>query len=165
MKQQTPVRRTESFYLPPPSLPANAWDFVPPAERVWRWYEHTTQRRVVPPAGMLIGATVQARINHGRWVADCLCGSAQVVTPGDPRFACPECGWGWARIVFPERVAEAEAAVTARAPHEQNWWAADDDSWDRPRPTPPARDKPGPPTRGGPGGQPPTDDTRPTRVR
>ena len=133
--REIPVRRAQHFYTPPPSQRADAWDLVPAAERVWHWYEQQMQRRVRAPHGMLIGADTFARINHGRWVADCVCGSAQVVTPDDPRFACPECGWGWARIIFPDQPAAAEAAVAERAPHERNWWH-DDDKASRDRPWP-----------------------------
>lgn len=144
-QQDNPVRRAQHFYTPPPSQHPDTWDAVPAAERVWRWYEQQMQRRVAPPPGVLIGASLYARINHGRWVADCVCGSAQVVSPDDPRFACPECGYGWAQITFPDKPAAAEAEVSARPPHERNWWHADDKSaWDRPRPPTPEKD-PGPP--------------------
>ncbi|WP_330348177.1 hypothetical protein [Streptomyces sp. NBC_00582] len=126
------VVRAETFYLPPPRQPATAWDDVAPAERVFRWAEHRQQRRIVPPAGYIIGQQTYARINHNRWVADCPCGSAQVVTPADPRMACTECGLGWIRIVFPDDPAAAEASVAAELPHERNWWHDDDPSWDRP---------------------------------
>lgn len=142
--REIPVRRAQDFYTPPPSKRPDAWDAVPPAERVWHWYEQQMQRRVVPPAGVLIGASIYARINHGRWVADCPCGSAQVVTPDDPRFACPECGYGWAQLVFPAQPAAAEAEVSGRLPHERNWWHADDkESRDRPSLPRPGKD-PGP---------------------
>ncbi|MFD9515953.1 hypothetical protein [Streptomyces sp. NPDC059979] len=133
------TQRAEAFYRPPATMPGTAWDHVPPAERVWRWYENRAQRRLAPPAGILLGEKIYARINHNRWVADCVCGSAQVVTPTDPRFACPECGYGWAQILFPASPEAAEEAVSARAPHERNWWHDDDKSWDRPRPTLPEK--------------------------
>jgi hypothetical protein len=133
--QQIPVQRAQSFYTPPPRERPDAWDQVPPAERVWRWYEQQMQRRVVPPAGVLLGSSVFARLNHNRWVADCVCGSAQVVTPDDARFACPECGYGWVPITFPEKPGVVEAEVAAWPPHERNWWhPADAVAWDRPRP-------------------------------
>lgn len=130
-----PIKRAETFYLPPPSLPADAWDLVAPAERALRWYEEKQQRRLVAPSGFLLGRTAYARINAGRWVADCPCGSAQVVTPSDPRMCCPECGAGWWALAFPDDVAAAEQAVADRLPAEQNWWHPDDDTaWDRPAP-------------------------------
>lgn len=125
------VERAETFYQPPPRHPT-AWDQVPPAERVFRWAEHRQQRRLVPPAGVILGQQAYARINHNRWVADCPCGSAQVVTPADPRMACVECGAGWFRLIFPDDPAVAEQAVAELLPHERNWWHPDDaEAWDR----------------------------------
>jgi hypothetical protein len=125
------VLRAETFYLPPPHQPATVWDQVPVAERVFRWAEHRQQRRLVPPSGYVIGQAAYARINHNRWVADCPCGSAQVVSPADPRMACTECGLGWIRLIFPDDPAAAEASVADRLPAERNWWQDDDPSWDR----------------------------------
>ena len=121
-----PVLRAETFYLPPPRQPADAWDLIPPAERVFAWIEYRAQRRVVPPDGYIIGQRTWARINHNRWVADCPCGSAQVVSPADPRLACTECGYGWVLVVFPEDVAAVEASVEALLPHLRNWVHPDD---------------------------------------
>ncbi|GAB2714382.1 hypothetical protein [Streptomyces bullii] len=130
---QIPVERAEAFYLPPPSEPAEAWALVPPAERVFRWVELRQQRRITPPDGFLIGQRLYARINHNRWVADCPCGSAQVVTPVDPRFACTECGYGWVTLIFPVDVDAAEASVAEELPHLRNWWHSDDpDPWGHP---------------------------------
>ncbi len=127
------VARAETFYLPPPDQPANAWALIPPAERVFRWVEARQGRRLVPPDGFLLGHRVFARINHNKWVADCPCGSAQVVTPADPRLACTECGAGWFRLVFPADPAAAEAEVTDELPHLRNWWHPEDPTvWDRP---------------------------------
>lgn len=127
------VIRAESFYLPPPMQPHTVWDPVPPAERVFRWAELRQQRRLVPPTGYVLGHRIFARINHNRWVADCPCGSAQVVTPADPRMACTECLAGWFDLIFPEDPATAEASVANELPHERNWWHPDDDgAWDRP---------------------------------
>lgn len=128
-----PVQRAETFYLPPRPLPLTAWDLVPPAERCARWYEIKQQRGLRLPAGFLIGQKTWARINHNRWLADCPCGSAQVVSPDDARLACVECSLGWLTVVFPADVAAAEAAVADELPHLRNWWNPDDpDAWDRP---------------------------------
>ncbi|MGW0647899.1 hypothetical protein ACWD4T_03685 [Streptomyces umbrinus] len=123
-----PVERAEGYYLPPPgpSVPADAWALVPPAERVWRWVELQQQRRLTPPDGFVIGHRAYARINHNRWVADCPCGSAQVVTPSDPRMACTECGYGWLALVLPEDVEAVEESVADKLPHLRNWWHPDD---------------------------------------
>ncbi|MCZ0996398.1 hypothetical protein O1L44_30090 [Streptomyces noursei] len=75
-----PVVRAETFYLPSHPQRPDAWALIAPAERVFRWYEDRVQRRVRLPDGFVIGQKAFARINHNRWVADCPCGSAQVVT-------------------------------------------------------------------------------------
>lgn len=139
-----PVLRAETFYLPPPQLPADAWDLVPPAERVFRWYEYRVQRRVIPPDGFILGQHVYARINHNRWVADCRCGSAQVVSPADPRTACTECGLGWITLVFPEDPDAIEAALSELLPDERNWIHPDDDSDSWPAPSTPPTTTPEP---------------------
>lgn len=118
------VVRAETFYLPPPPLPADAWADVPAALLVWRWYETRMGRRVVPPADTdLTGETYFARINQNRWIADCSsCGSAAVVSPTDPRYACTECGWGWSALIFPAEVASVEASLMGLKPALRNWW-------------------------------------------
>ncbi|MEU0393804.1 hypothetical protein ABZ208_13675 [Streptomyces sp. NPDC006208] len=128
-----PVLRAEDFYLPPPGQPADAWRLVPPAERALRWYEEKAQRRLPRPQGTDLGPPTMARIDAGRWVADCPCGSAQVVTPEDPRMFCVEClPSAWLRVRFPTDVAAAEATVAAKPQHERFWWQPGDDAWNRP---------------------------------
>lgn len=119
------VVRAETFYLPPPTEPADAWALVPAAELVWRWYETRVGRRVIPPTEE-VDETYYARINQNRWIADCVCGSAAIVSPADPRYACTECGWGWCTLVFPEDVAAVEASLLALKPNLRNWWHPDD---------------------------------------
>jgi hypothetical protein len=120
------VLRAETFYLPPPARRPEDWSQIPPAERVFRWTELRQQRRLVPPEGFIIGQQAYARINHNRWVSDCPCGSAQVVSPKDPRMACTECGLGWIRLLFPEDPEAVEASIADELPHLRNWWADDD---------------------------------------
>lgn len=136
------VVRAETFYTPPPSMPRDAWADVPAAELVWRWYEVRMGRRVTPPADPADDVYF-ARINQNRWLADCMCGSAQVVSPADARYACVECGWGWCTLVFPADVAAVEASLMALKPVLRNWWHPDDpNNPDRPPTDPPA--DPGP---------------------
>lgn len=133
------IVRAQGFYLPPPDQPPTAWDLAPIAERALRWYETKVGRRVPTPTGVVLGTQVWARIDAGRWVADCTCRSAQVVSPDDPRFGCPECGAGWYAVVFPDDVDAAElAAEQLGAPREQFWWNPSDPSpWNQPPPGPP----------------------------
>jgi hypothetical protein len=133
------VVRAEDFYLPPPALPADAWTLLPPSERAVRWYEERAQRRLPRPSGILLGVRVYARIDASRWVAECPCRSAQVVSPDDPRMMCVECLAGWFAITFPDDVAAAETAVADLLPADRFWWHPDDDTaWNQPEDRPAA---------------------------
>lgn len=127
------IIRAETFYLPPPHLPPDAWAGEPPAMLVVRWYEEMMKRRISVGESLLL-EPVYARINHGRWVADCTCGSAQFVSPADPRMWCVECGTGWWQITFPPDYVAVEEALDGLPRAEQNWWA-DEDETDPTRPT------------------------------
>ncbi|MFD9225375.1 hypothetical protein ACFWDI_36445 [Streptomyces sp. NPDC060064] len=133
------VRRAEDFYSPPPQEPANAWDLLQPAERVIAYMERVQQRRLPRPQGVLPGEVLIARIDAGRWVAQCPhCSSAQVVTPDDPRMWCVEClPDGWSRVRFPADPAATEATVEGQPTRERFWWADDDTAWNRRRPRQP----------------------------
>lgn len=64
--------------------------------------------------------TVKARIDFGRWLADCPdCGGAELVDPDEPFFYCFSCGnrglKGDARLViFPGNIEEIEAVLEQR---------------------------------------------------
>ncbi|MFD3333509.1 hypothetical protein ACFWV1_12815 [Streptomyces sp. NPDC058700] len=120
------IIRAEGFYLPPPHLAADTWDLAPPAMRAVRWYEEKNQRRLPVEDGVLLGQHLYAQINHSRWVAMCSCGSAQIVTPADPRMWCVECGIGWWQVVFPDDVDAVEQALVELPVAERNWWAETD---------------------------------------
>lgn len=122
------ITRAEEFYRPPTYLPADRWDSEPPAVRVVRWWEEKHQRRVTIGDGIILGQSLTARINHGRWVADCPCQSAQIVTPADPRMWCVECGTGWWQVVFPADVDAVEQLLADLPTAERNWWAPDDET-------------------------------------
>jgi hypothetical protein len=131
------VVRAPDFYTPPPALPTGAWQGVPPAERVIVWFEHKQQRRLPRPTATLLGEDRWARIDAGRWVADCPCGSAQVVDPADPRMFCVECLTGWYQLRFPDDTAAAEQEVADRPAHARFWWHPQDDAaFNRPRTDP-----------------------------
>jgi hypothetical protein len=102
------------------------WADVPAAELVWRWMEYRTGRRLIPPEGDVEDLAF-ARINQNRWLADCSsCGSAAIVSPTDPRYACTECQWGWFPLVFPADPAAVEAGLMGLKPGLRNWWHPDD---------------------------------------
>ncbi|MER6098334.1 hypothetical protein ABT154_21250 [Streptomyces sp. NPDC001728] len=116
------ILRAETFYLPPPYLPPTVWAAEPPAMLVVRWYEERASRRIHTDPASNAG-TQFARINHGRWLADCSCGSAEVVTPTDPRMWCVICGTGWWQLTFPSDVFAVEQSLEGLPLAEQNWWA------------------------------------------
>ncbi|MFI8254074.1 hypothetical protein [Streptomyces filamentosus] len=120
------IVRAEDFYLPPPHLPPDHWAGEPPAMLAVRWYEERMQRRLRVGTGVILGQPLYARINFGRWVADCTCMSAQVVTPADPRMWCVECGTGWWQLRFPADVAAVEEQLAGLPVDEQNWWHTED---------------------------------------
>ncbi len=67
----------------------------------------------------LAGNPVYARIDFGRWIADCECGGAEYVDPDEPIFFCLSCGnsatSGRARqVVFPEDRDKIEKEVMSR---------------------------------------------------
>lgn len=62
---------------------------------------------------------VKARINQGRWIADCECGGAEYVDPDEPIFFCLSCGnkasGGRPReVIFPVNREEIEKEVMSR---------------------------------------------------
>lgn len=134
------VRRAEDFYTPPPGEPVDAWELVPPAERVIRFMENRTQRTWPRPGPDIVGQII-ARIDAGRWVAQCpTCASAQVVTPTDPRMWCVECQPDtWAAVRFPDDCEAAEATVADEPSAATRFWWADDDpeAWNKPPAAPP----------------------------
>lgn len=138
------VVRAEDFYTPPPSLPPDEFDLVPVAERVWRWLESVQQRRLTPPEGFLVGERAWAAINHNRWIGDCTCGSAQVVSPTDPRMACTDCGRGWVLVEFPADVAAVEASLAEEELHLRNWVNPEAPAPAPPPPPPPPKGRPTP---------------------
>lgn len=72
-------------------------------------------------------ATVTARIDAGRWVADCpYCAGGEVVSKTAKVFFCQSCGMvadgGRVRVVvFPEDLKGVEALVTDLPPNQRFW--------------------------------------------
>ncbi|SDN17687.1 hypothetical protein [Streptomyces wuyuanensis] len=134
------VSRAEDFYAPAPPLRPDAWDLIPPAERVIAYLENMEKRGLPRPDGVDPDALLIARVDAGRWVAQCpVCLSAQVVSPADPRFWCVGCQPGvWTTLRFPDDVAAVEGLVAGEPLKARRfWWASDDTAYNRPRPRPP----------------------------
>ncbi len=73
--------------------------------------------------------TVNARVDHGRWLADCpFCRGAEEVDREHPLFLCLSCwnepvGGRWVRVIFPRHWQLIERELSKR-PEEptQNWY-------------------------------------------
>ena len=67
----------------------------------------------------IAGKPVKARLDFGRWIADCECGGAEAVDPKDPVFYCVSCGnertsGKLRRVTFPTDYKTVEKEVMAR---------------------------------------------------
>lgn len=76
-------------------------------------------RRGLSPSDKTGGRPVLARVDFGRWIADCECGSANYVEPSEPVYYCATCGnaiYGgvWREVIFPDDRAEIEAELLKR---------------------------------------------------
>lgn len=71
------------------------------------------------------GGTVDAYLNHGRWVADCPCNGAELVAPG-LEMVCGSCG-AVHQVRFPKKSdrQKIEAACGKRPVLHQNWSPAE----------------------------------------
>ncbi|MEV3946969.1 hypothetical protein AB0K57_04805 [Streptomyces halstedii] len=122
------ILRAETYYQPPPprrGQPVEDWSQVPGAELVYRWVEYRLSRRVPVPTGSISGHPgVYAWIDDGRWITECECKAAWIVSVEDPRFGCPECKADWVPLIVPEDIVAAEAAALA-LPY-RFWWHPDD---------------------------------------
>ncbi len=67
------------------------------------------------------GASIDAYVNHGRWVADCACNGAELVAP-DQQMLCGSCGArNTVKFPPPKTKGKLETVLGARDPHSQNW--------------------------------------------
>lgn len=76
-------------------------------------------RRGFVPGAEIGGENVFARVDFGRWIADCECGAANYVEPSDPVYLCSTCGNAvsggkWRRVKFPDNRSEIEAELMGR---------------------------------------------------
>lgn len=124
------IRTVETTYLAPHGwLPAD-WEAIPLAERCMRLLEQRShgQLRYGRPYGVDLGGTpAYARLNYGRWLVECPCGEAQIVSPHDPRFFCFQCANGgtrlWRNVIWPDPPHRAAIERDALAVDERarNW--------------------------------------------
>lgn len=79
--------------------------------------------RSLPPIELReVGATVAAYVNHGRWVADCLCNGGMAVSPEYPQCACLDCGRVYDVAVPDAKAIDAATVLLERRPEPfRNW--------------------------------------------
>jgi hypothetical protein len=113
-------------------LPPDAPD---PGARLILDLRRATRPAPEPMPGPPAGPPVLARIDHGRWVADCnlddparqrQCRAAQYAHPDDRRLYCSTCtnqavGGRWRPVLWPADRAAVEAPLGGLPPREQNW--------------------------------------------
>lgn len=83
---------------------------------VREWLQRAAARKRMKISFTPADKPVVARIDHGRWIADCECNGAEYVDPGEPIFYCLSCGnteyQGHVRpVVFPPP--DVRAAIEA----------------------------------------------------
>lgn len=85
------------------------------------------------PSGKHASAeTLLAYVNHGRWVVDCPCGSAQLASRSDRRFFCTDCRntfahGKWVGVVWPADEADIEGLLLQRPDVKtRNWYPTED---------------------------------------
>lgn len=66
--------------------------------------------------------TVEAEINHGRWIARCQCGGAECVDPDWPFLVCCSCGAGPQNIRFPRDRKQIESELLKRPDRTTRNW-------------------------------------------
>ena len=83
------------------------------------------QRSLFPTSAQ---GTVEAVINHGRWLVECPngCGGASTVSTKEPFFVCVECGSPennglLYNVKFPQNKVAIETALMKRLQHNRNW--------------------------------------------
>jgi len=78
-------------------------------------------------ARLVRAPAISARINHGRWIADCPdCAGAEYVDESEPIFFCMSCGnlavgGHFRRVKFPKDKAKIEGCLNGRPVANRNW--------------------------------------------
>lgn len=85
----------------------------------------------LPDDKHLSEASLLVYANHGRWVVDCPCGSAQVACRTDPRFFCIECRnvWAdglWVQVEWPKELGVIEELLDKRPVKHAHWTPGED---------------------------------------
>jgi hypothetical protein len=111
----------ETHYLRTPS--GENLEALLPAERALRFTKLVPVTMEVHPT-----QEVAARVNEGRWIADCpFCGGAQFTSPEDRRFLCADCGNAkidgkWMRVAWPTAPDAIEDVLIVRPTENRHWF-------------------------------------------
>ncbi|MFE2224782.1 hypothetical protein ACFXAH_24760, partial [Agrobacterium deltaense] len=123
------IVQAETLYVPPTprrGQTAQDWSQVPGSELIYKWALTYLGRRLTTPTDAVPDHPgLFARIDDGRWLAECDvpgCGAAWVVSvlDPDPRFGCIECKRAWVPLIVPDDVAAAEAYALSQT--SRFWW-------------------------------------------
>lgn len=92
-------------------------------ERYLAWHaELLLDRGLVAPRSIQVHR-LKARINHGRWLADCLsCGQGMFTRPDWRIACCGECGAVYNGVIFPPRLDEIVLVLLARPDRRNHNW-------------------------------------------
>ena len=111
------------------------WDAEDLARRMGAPDARALTRRIALRNGHLLRegmkGEVAARLEHGRWIADCpFCNGAEVVSRQAREFFCLTCGMVSngghpMRVIFPRERAEIERVLQARGSRNQHWRPGD----------------------------------------
>lgn len=74
--------------------------------------------------------TLKARVNHGRWIADCrACGRGMFAHPEWRMACCAECGAVYRAVEFPAGIVEITRLLLERADRENQNWVPGEPIW------------------------------------
>jgi hypothetical protein len=82
----------------------------------------TNLQKPVPSSAQISGA-VDAKVNHGRWLAVCpRCPNAIMLSRDAMLFLCDNCGDGWLKVEWPINREEIEATLQHREDDTNRNW-------------------------------------------
>ena len=86
------------------------------------------------PSFAQISGTVDAQVNHGRWLAQCPRCPNAIMLSRDPAvnrlFLCDNCGEGWMDVTWPLNREEIEATLQRREDDTNRNWTPNETSYD-----------------------------------
>lgn len=94
-----------------------------PDELRQRWKDLVASGQVDAERLQPLKVTLDAYVNHGRWVCDCVCNGGIACSPDMTDGACLDCGCIFAiRFPAPKVRREGETALGPRPVPQRNWY-------------------------------------------